>query len=379
VRSFARVAESVAGGDLSVSVPRSDRNDEIARLGRATQAMIADLRRLVAAIRDAANDAASHSAQITAGAGGVSTAAAEMAQTANGLSGQSAEMALAIQQTAAEALRLRDFAARVQDGLHGGVERNARLRELARENRERLDEGIRGLEALVAEAGASAEATDALAEASEQIRAFVTLVRKIARQSKLLALNASMEAARAGEHGEGFAVVASEIRKLAATSHASAERTEKVVQEVLARVEQSREHSRRTEQTVGVVHRATSEAIVSFTQVEQGAAAAEAWAEAVERDAIAAGEMVHEMTARLAELAQGTETFAAAMQEVAAASEEQSASTEEIASAAASLAASARRFSELVSTFRLDDGSAQVRRPTPVSAPTIPAPSLIAR
>ncbi|HEU4563432.1 MAG TPA: methyl-accepting chemotaxis protein [Gemmatimonadaceae bacterium] len=354
-----RIADCVGAGELAVEVPDFGTDYSMGRLGRAMAQMIAALRRLAGAIREAAHETGAMTGEITSGSAAMSAAAAEIAQTASGLSGQSAEMAQAIQQTAADAQTLREFAEQVAGGVRDGVERNAQLRRLASENRARLDESTRELETLAVEAQASAEAADALADASEQIRAFVTLVRKIARQSKLLALNASMEAARAGEHGEGFAVVASEIRKLASTSHQSAERTERLVHEVLERVHASREHSRRTVKTVGSVRRATEDAIGSFAQVEGVVAAMEAWASGVERAADESSRLVHQMTARLDELAHGTESFAAAMEEVAAASEEQSASTEEIAAAAATLASSSRRLAELVSTFRLEAASAE--------------------
>jgi len=167
-----------------------------------------------------------------------------------------------------------------------------------------------------------------------------------------------MEAARAGEQGEGFAVVASEIRKLAANSTNAAERTEQIVNDVLLRVEQSRESSHRTAETVANVQAATQSAVESFTQVEQAVIEAESWTTSIEQAAADSSTLIGETTARLDQLAHGTENFAAAMQQVAASAEEQSASTEEIAAAAGALVEAARRVWQLVSTFRLDDGAA---------------------
>lgn len=353
--ALATAAERVAGRDLVVDVELVGEDDELGRLARATSAMIAELRRLVGVLRESARETAAMSAEITAGTEEMSAAAGEMASTANDLSRQAGGMAHSIARTAEDAGTLSQIADRLTKGAHEGVERNARLRALARENRARLDQSSAALAILGEEARTSADAAEELAIASEDIRSFVTLVRKIARQSKLLALNASMEAARAGEQGEGFAVVASEIRKLAASSAEAAERTEDTVDALLARVEQARDSSRRTASTVAGVQRGTREASESFAEVQSAVEEAEAWTRAIERSASESRELLAEATRRLDELARGTESFAAAMEEVAAGTEEQSAGAEEIASAATALADASRRMLALVSAFRIEE------------------------
>ncbi|HEX6966300.1 MAG TPA: methyl-accepting chemotaxis protein [Gemmatimonadaceae bacterium] len=356
--ALAAVSERVASGDLLVQIGRTTADDDLGRLSRATEMMVSELRRLVSVMRDSARETAAMSAEITAGTEQMRTAASEMAHTSGELSSQSTDMAQTIQSAAEDATRLKAIVERVAEGTREGVTRNARIRTLALENRGRLDASSTALEQLAAEARANAEAATALATASEEIRAFVYLVRKIARQSKLLALNASMEAARAGEQGEGFAVVASEIRKLAANSTNAAERTEQIVNDVLLRVEESRASSQRTVETVANVQAATQSAVNSFTLVEHAVIEAESWTTSIEQAAADSSALIGETTSRLDELARGTESFAAAMQQVAASAEQQSASTEEIAAAAGALAEAARRVWQLVSAFRLDENRA---------------------
>ena len=376
---LAAIAEAVAAGDLSRRVTSIGGDDEIGRLAKAVSAMIGELRRLGTALAASAQETAAMSAEITAGSEEMAASAGEIAHTASDLSQQSNTMAQSIQALTGSAQQLVLLAGELSDGAHEGVARNAQLRALAAESRSRLDESARTLESLQEEVQASASAIDTLAAASAEVRTFVTLVQKLARQSKLLALNAAMEAARAGEHGEGFAVVASEVRRLSALSSDAAERTEWVVGEVLKGIAASRESSERSVVTVGQVMDATAHGARSFGAVEEAVAGAEGWTTSIERAVSASNALVAEITKRLSQLSSGTETFAAAMEQVAASSEEQSASTQEIAAAAASLSSAAERLSLLVGNLKLDRTRERPDGPTAPAAaaePTTPRPLL---
>jgi methyl-accepting chemotaxis protein len=364
---LAEAAEAVAAGDFSVEIRRSASDDEMGRLGRAVGAMIVELRRLAGAIAGSSRETTAMSHDITASSEQMAAAAGQIAHTASDLSAQSAGMAGTIATLAKSAAALRTLSETLCAGTHEGVERNSALRTLAVENRAELDASATSLGTLGADVQASAAAVDALDGASQEIRSFVTLVRKLARQSKLLALNAAMEAARAGEHGEGFAVVATEVRRLASMSSDAAERTEEIVNGVLNGIEQSRQSAGRAVATAETVRASTARASESFAEIERAVADTESWTAAVEETSAATSQLVAEMTERLDSLSVGTETFAAAMQQVAASSQEQSASTEEIAAAANVLAAAAERLTKLVGELKLEreaptmrDGSAGV-------------------
>jgi methyl-accepting chemotaxis protein len=363
-----RAAEAVAAGDLSVNVMHAG-HDEIGRLARALSIMIAALRRLADALAVAARETAGMSVDISSGAEQMAAAAGEIATTATDLSEQSTAMAESIRTLNGAAEELERLAAELDTDAREAVGRNARLRTLAVENRVRLDESSRVLEILSRDADASAAAAAALASASEEVRSFITLQRKIARQSKLLALNAAMEAARAGEQGEGFAIVAGEVRRLAATSSDAAERAEAVVEGLLAGIERTRTSSARTAETVREVRGVTESAAGSFDQIERAVTDLDAWTSAVERTARAGHQLARETTQRLGALAAGTEAFAAAMEQVAASSQEQSASTQEIAAAASALSGAAERLNALVSSLRLHAAEAALPIVWPANAP----------
>src|SRR4029079_5690095 len=306
---------------MSKELTESGGEYEIGRLARAVSAMIEELRRLAMALQESATETVTMTSEITASSEEMAASAGQIAHTASDLSQQANTMAGTIPALAGSSERLVGGASELDAGARDGVDRNAKLRVLAVENRARLDDSSRSLAALTGDVEANAAASDQLARASEEVRSFVTLVQKLARQSKLLALNAAMEAARAGDQGHGFAVVAEEVRRLAAMSSDAAERTERVVSGVLQGISESRTSSERTVDTVRAVRGATEEGSRSFGQIERAVAETDAWTSSIALAVTATNGLAREMSTRLESLSTGTESFAAAMQEVAASSE----------------------------------------------------------
>jgi methyl-accepting chemotaxis protein len=120
----------------------------------------------------------------------------------------------------------------------------------------------RSINELVGEVDQASRVIEQLAQETSKIGSVVEVIRSIAEQTNLLALNAAIEAARAGEQGRGFAVVADEVRSLAGRTQQSTLEINNMLQRLLAGVSEavqvmtsSQEHSKRTvQETAKIAH-----------------------------------------------------------------------------------------------------------------------------
>ena len=214
LRQTLETVERVAAGDLTHNYD-TPRRDEMGQLQRAVQRMTVGLRELISGITDGVTQIASAAEELSA----------VTEQTSAGVNSQKVE-------TDQVATAMHEMAATVQEVARNAEEASeaaVAADQQAREGDKVVGETIAQIERLAIEVGHSTEAMGHLKRESDKIGSVLDVIKSVAQQTNLLALNAAIEAARAGEAGRGFAVVADEVRSLAQRTQQSTEEIEELI------------------------------------------------------------------------------------------------------------------------------------------------------
>ncbi|MBA2627587.1 MAG: methyl-accepting chemotaxis protein [Gemmatimonadales bacterium] len=347
------VASRVALGDLTMPDAEAYSKVRGGQLVTSVSAMVMALRRLTGTIQGAAGDAASMAQQIAASTQQMNASTEEVAGTTGDLTERAGQQAVIVRAAADDAARILQIAEELASGAIESADRNAALARLARSHKDRLDTSTAELARLADEVERGAEEAEALAASSTEIEKFITQTKAIAKQTHMLALNASIEAARAGDEGKGFSVVAEEVRKLAGQAAQAATSTSQTVQEVLARVQTARERLIRLGEGGMAARDAARAAAEGLMHVAADADANDQWTRRISGSADDVRGLIEGIAGRMKEVSAGTEDYAAAAQQIAAAAQELNASTTEISTSAGHLAGAAEKLTAAVGGFRL--------------------------
>lgn len=336
-----RAAQSIAQGDLSIDIS-ADTDDEVGDLNRAFLNMSANLKCVIADIKDLLSEMASGNfdietsqkesyvgelapilesirninhalsdalSEINIATVQFSGASNNLAQTATGLAEGASDQAGAVDMLLHTTERVTQEVQSSSQSVALTSERMAAVGEMA-------DQGRRKMNAL-------AEAMEKINESSRAISEVVTTIENIADQTALLSLNASIEAARAGEAGKGFAVVAGEIGKLANESGDAVNDTRKLIETSLAHVENGN----------AIAADTTSALQDMLGQLQEAVVLAEKARKASDAQAAA-----------MKEIDTGMEKISAVVESNSASAEETSATSQELSAQAETIAGLVSRF-----------------------------------
>ncbi|CAH1218618.1 methyl-accepting chemotaxis protein [Paenibacillus sp. JJ-223] len=247
IKHLATAAKQVSSGDLTVTIPKRQTQDEITVLYDAFGGMVSNL-------RDIVNDIAESTRTTSQNAQSLSEAITQAAAQIEMMSDAVDHIAVGVEQqkvTSRQSLAMADEMLTDFQDMHGQsvsmTDLSGQMERSVVQTKETFSSLMNGMEELTASHDRSREIMLLLEKEASDIEVITQSVKNIAEETGLLALNASIEAARAGEEGSGFAVVAQQIRKLADESKQSVHR----INELISRVQQ---RIRDTAQLIHVQH-----------------------------------------------------------------------------------------------------------------------------
>lgn len=214
IRSLQNKMKQVEDGDLSINLIQG-RTDEIGQLSISANEMKEKLRTILNSVSGAAQAITTNSHELSLSTNEVKAASAQIAITMQEIASGSDTQATHASNLS---ISMRDFTEKIDEANEKSIQikdaSNA-VRDLAGDGSSLMLQSVKQMENVDAIVNQAVIKVQGLDGKSKEVTKLVSVIKDIAEQTNLLALNAAIEAARAGEAGKGFAVVADEVRKLA--------------------------------------------------------------------------------------------------------------------------------------------------------------------
>ncbi|MBF0328047.1 MAG: methyl-accepting chemotaxis protein [Nitrospirae bacterium] len=316
--------ERIAQKDMTVNVEAKS-TDEVGQLMSALKSMVDNLKQMIGTIKTSANSVASASEQLSSSSEQMSRGVTEQSGRASQIATSSEEMSQTVIDIAKNASEISGSANDTLDSAHNGeVVVNKTITEV-----QDIAKTVSDLSAVMVSLG----------DRSKQIGEIVGVIKDIADQTNLLALNAAIEAARAGEQGRGFAVVADEVRKLA-------ERTAKATSEISNMIGAIQTE---VEQALGSMEQASDKVMAGVDEASKAGEALHTIVASIE----GLKTMIHQIASATEEMSTVSETISHDIETIASVSNETSAGSNQIAQSSSDLARLASDLQKIVAGFKV--------------------------
>jgi len=324
IAELSRVLDNVANGDLSITAEVTT-HDELGQMADSLNRTLTQLRGIVSGVKQAADTVTNAAGRLSAEAGQVLARAEKQSDGVMQVSAAMEQSSVSVTEVAHNASGVEKAAAQTQS-----------IAQEGNENMSRSIDATRRIEDAVASSSAT---INGLSQSIDRVGEITKVIKDIADQTNLLALNAAIEAARAGEQGRGFAVVADEVRKLA-------ERTATSTTDIANMVESIKGASGAAVDAIGKIEH----------EVSAGADYNRQTGDTLRRivdAAVGVAETAHQIAGAVQEQSAASEDIARNMERISALTEENNDSIKQVGGAASDMAGTAAELQRLVGQFKI--------------------------